>query len=114
MAYEIEQACVDCGQTFKDAPRRPRCRECDRHYWNWREPQKRRAGSAITNAVAGGHIPPAKLLLCVDCGGQAAHYDHRDYGKPYEIAPVCRSCNVRRGPAKFPIPYTPRVVERAA
>jgi hypothetical protein len=41
---------------------------------------------------------------CVDCGGVALEYDHRDYGRPVEVEPVCRSCNKRRGRAKWPQP----------
>jgi hypothetical protein len=38
-------------------------------------------------------------MQCVDCGAQARDYDHRDYNKPLEVNPVCRRCNLRRGPA---------------
>jgi hypothetical protein len=38
-------------------------------------------------------------MQCVDCGAQARDYDHRDYNKPLEVDPVCRRCNLRRGPA---------------
>ena len=33
---------------------------------------------------------------CVDCGKPAHSYDHRDYEKPLDVEPVCRSCNRRR------------------
>ena len=36
----------------------------------------------------------------VPCGGMAEQWDHRDYNKPLDVEPVCRSCNMRRGPAK--------------
>lgn len=51
-------------------------------------------------AVRAGRIKPARGLFCVDCGKQAAVYDHRDYSKPLDVEPVCRSCNAKRGPAK--------------
>lgn len=51
--------------------------------------------TAIRNNVL---IHPSKLS-CLDCGKQAAQYDHRDYNKPIKVEPVCRGCNLRRGPA---------------
>ena len=35
----------------------------------------------------------------MDCGKQAHEYDHRDYDKPLEVEPTCKSCNSKRGPA---------------
>jgi hypothetical protein len=37
--------------------------------------------------------------LCVDCGNRAAVYDHRNYGRPLDVVPVCRPCNAKRGKA---------------
>ena len=37
---------------------------------------------------------------CTDCGKRATVYDHRDYGRPLDVEPVCQSCNLKRGPAK--------------
>ena len=54
----------------------------------------------VSQAVGYGKILPAAKLKCVDCGSQAQQYDHRDYGKPLKVAPVCRKCNFKRGPAK--------------
>lgn len=54
----------------------------------------------VSQSVARGLIPPAAKLKCVDCGSQAQQYDHRDYGKPLKVKPVCRKCNSKRGPAK--------------
>ena len=36
---------------------------------------------------------------CVDCKKPADVYDHRDYGKPIDVVPVCKSCNRKRGEA---------------
>jgi hypothetical protein len=44
-------------------------------------------------------MPPATGQDCVDCGAPAVFYDHRDYDKPFDVVPVCRSCNIRRGTA---------------
>lgn len=57
---------------------------------------------AVVRAIRRGELPPAKECVCVDCGAQARHYDHRDYNKPLEVEPVCVRCNLLRGHA---IPY---------
>lgn len=58
-----------------------------------------RAVSKTTVRVRHGEILAAKFYSCIDCGNPAAHYDHRDYSKPKEVVPVCRLCNIKRGPA---------------
>lgn len=58
-----------------------------------------RAHYRTKKAVAAGVLPDPKTLYCVDCGAFATCYDHRDYSKPLDVQPVCRSCNVKRGPA---------------
>ncbi len=57
------------------------------------------AGSAARAAVRDGLLPPVGEQRCADCGGQAEQYDHRDYNKPLQVDPTCRSCNLSRGPA---------------
>ncbi len=59
-------------------------------------------------AVVRGELPNLKLLQvdCVDCGRRASAHDHRDYGKPLEVDPVCGSCNYKRGSAIFGLPDT--------
>ena len=59
--------------------------------------------NAVAKAVKDGVLAPVKTLNCVDCGSPAQCYDHRDYGKPLNVEPVCRKCNFRRGSA---IPLT--------
>lgn len=46
-----------------------------------------------------GKLDDAKQFPCVDCGRRAVEYDHRDYNRPDDVVPVCRSCNLQRGPA---------------
>lgn len=51
-----------------------------------------------------GYTARAKLgsaagRKCVDCGRPADRWDHRDYRKPLEVEPVCRSCNWYRARA---------------
>lgn len=59
------------------------------------------ARTAFCAAKRAGRILPAKRFKCVDCGKKARDWDHRDYKKPYDVEAVCRSCNQKRGPAKF-------------
>jgi len=58
------------------------------------------ACAAVARAIKAGNLTPAKEHLCVDCGKQARDYDHRDYGRPLHVEPVCRSCNKLRGPGR--------------
>lgn len=49
-------------------------------------------------AIASGKLPKLDgSVPCQDCGSPAEHYDHRDYKNPLDVAPVCRTCNFRRG-----------------
>jgi hypothetical protein len=58
------------------------------------------ARAAIAAEVRSGRMLPASAHECVDCGEAASDYDHRDYGKPLEVDPVCHPCNIKRGSAK--------------
>jgi hypothetical protein len=67
-----------------------------------REERKRIQGAAATilaRAIRHGQMKRPAEFLCTDCGGKADRYDHRDYTRPLQVDPVCRSCNARRGPA---------------
>lgn len=75
-----------------------------------------RAHGAVAAAIKHGLLPSLKSgeYACTDCGGVAHEYDHRDYGRPLDVQPVCRSCNRRRGTATWPRPVTfPRVAGSA-
>lgn len=61
---------------------------------------KARAALKLSSAILCGAMRQARNYYCVDCGKRAECYDHRDYAKPFEVAPVCKSCNSRRGSAK--------------
>lgn len=66
---------------------------------------KERAQGAVRRAVVAGKLPKVRggRLPCVDCRRVRAHcYDHRNYGKPLQVAPVCHSCNLSRGPGAIP------------
>lgn len=58
-----------------------------------------RAMAAVYAAIREGVLLHPTECKCVDCGAQAHQYDHRDYRRPLDVDPVCRSCNKRRGPA---------------
>jgi hypothetical protein len=68
-----------------------------------------KATQAIQNEIARGRMQKASAFACVDCGGQARDWDHRDYTKPLEVEPVCRSCNKKRGPG-HPYVGAPKVL----
>ena len=57
------------------------------------------AHRAVAQAIRAGELKRPAEFLCADCGVRASEYDHRDYSKPLEVAPVCRRCNHARGPA---------------
>lgn len=62
----------------------------------------------VRKAVDSGALPPATRLYCVDCGGFAFGYEHRDYTAPLKVQPICRPCNHKRGQA---YPLTPGAIE---
>lgn len=73
------------------------------------------AQTTVARARRQGILPDPKALRCVDCGGQAGEYDHRDYGQPLTVEAVCRGCNVRRGkaiPKRWGVGEWPAYVER--
>ena len=57
------------------------------------------AQGIVSVAVRDGRLPIAKLFRCADCAGPASEYEHRDYNRPLDVQPICRGCNLRRGPA---------------
>ncbi len=80
---------------------------------NWGPPRdadrfwRGKAHSMVASAIKRGVLPKLDgSIACVDCGRRAHEYDHRDYGRPLEVEPVCRCCNKARGTAKYPQPQT--------
>lgn len=55
----------------------------------------------VQYAVEKKRLPPPSTLLCADCGAQAEQYEHRDYNKPLDVEPICKSCNTKRGSATW-------------
>lgn len=89
--------CELCGARFevKRKPRISLCWRCRRRRWQLQSVCQ----TVVGKAVRQGRLPPARSLVCVDCGAAATDYDHRDYARPLAIEPTCRSCNLRRGAA---------------
>ena len=65
---------------------------------------QQRSHALVHAAIKRGLLPNLKAggYACADCGKTALEYDHRDYGRPFDVEPVCRSCNKRRGTAIWP------------
>lgn len=60
---------------------------------------KQLAAYAVKRAIKAGDLPRPDSFACVDCGELAIEYEHRDYSKPLDVEPICRGCNLKRGPA---------------
>jgi hypothetical protein len=58
------------------------------------------AMSRVHAAIRDGRLPSPRSLRCADCAGPAREYEHRDYNEPLRVDPICRRCNLLRGPAK--------------
>lgn len=107
----VTWTCAECReikrQRQREAAQRGAATRSKTHP-NWRRPTdqfwQHRAHSAVQAAIKRGLLPDLKSgeYACTDCGACAYEYDHRDYGRPLDVQPVCRSCNKRRGTAKWP------------
>lgn len=95
----MSRICPSCGD--QAAKYRTTCSGCARARFLFRKFASGQylAMREVYRARAAGELPPASSLACVDCGAQAAGYDHRDYNAPLAVEPVCRKCNSRRGAA---------------
>jgi hypothetical protein len=92
------RACKACSADISDRLRQAfLCIECLRAHMD--DPTKQAAHKAVADARRRGELPSPRELACMDCGGAAVDYDHREYAKPLQVEPVCRRCNLRRGPA---------------
>jgi DNA-directed RNA polymerase subunit RPC12/RpoP len=92
--------CLDCGSVAIAKPhatRRVRCENCIPGY----RKAQRRAQKFVEAARLVGRLPPPEDFDCVDCGTIAVEYEHRDYRDPLNVVPTCRSCNLKRGSAKW-------------
>lgn len=57
-----------------------------------------RAHRQIRKFIAAGSMVSHEGKSCADCGAPAVFYDIRNYSKPTEVVPICKSCNNLRGP----------------
>jgi hypothetical protein len=105
--------CLSCRRIKKDRQREAAMRGVATRAKNnvkWKKPfnaekfWQRRAHGAVQLAIRRGILPSLKAgeYACADCGAIALEYDHRDYGRPLDVQPVCRSCNHNRGTAIWP------------
>lgn len=98
MKRKATMTCVDCGADKREFHGlRQRCGPCDKNFWE----QVNAASHAVRCAIRAGALPKARTLMCVDCGGPALDWEHRDYSKPLAVEPTCRRCNQQRGPAAY-------------
>lgn len=97
--------CFRCGKEALIYNHRQWCDNCKKSP-EWQRYRISSLGHmAVSKAVRKGLLPKLDgSIVCVDCGAPAEVYDHREYAKPLEVDPVCRGCNVRRGPAKETAP----------
>lgn len=94
--------CIHCQTPTKMKHYTPlSCYKCSQKLYSDRNVRggQARAHLLVCKARKDGLLPDPSTLKCTDCDRAAEQYDHRDYGKPLEVDPVCRSCNILRGPA---------------
>src|SRR3990167_5820689 len=94
-----------CGKKFRTPFKKHhsgQCPDCIKKLIKLREKFSSPAALAVRKAIKEGKLPDLKLehIKCTDCQDRATTYDHREYKKPLEVDPVCKSCNAARGPAK--------------
>lgn len=113
MAKTRRSVCADCGISIEVpvyAGRPPqRCGSCfdARRLFLDVLSGRLAASQAVAYARRRGALADPKTLACSDCARPARCYDHRDYGKPLDVAPVCSPCNIKRSHAK---PLNPLIV----
>ena len=89
--------CAKCGAIGYRHFHALLCCDCAAERVRLRARTAYRAHHAVKKEVDAGRLPQVTTLLCVDCGKQAFCYDHRDYRRPLDVDPVCKSCDVKRG-----------------
>ena len=96
--YVSDSSCVRCT----DARARKVAPQYAARLAQWgKDTGAAKARAEVRRAIKRGNIPSLKdrKTKCTDCGLVATEYDHRDYNRRLDVAPVCRSCNLLRGPA---------------
>lgn len=92
----MKRACPVCGTMTRRDGNWIACFAC----FDAVIPVRNLARARLLSAQRRGEMPHPGTLPCADCARPAQCYDHRDYDRPLDVAPVCRSCNQKRGPAK--------------
>ena len=96
--YVSSHSCADCtfSRALKAVPK-----YADRLQRRENKLGSRQARQAVMIAIKRGALANLKKVetKCTDCGARATQYDHRDYNLPLQVEPVCRRCNLLRGPA---------------
>lgn len=87
--------CYNCSVDTRGHRKKSLCPACRKAHYR----AQSSACLAVRKAIAIGMLRAPSKLRCLDCGAQAENYDHRDYSKPLDVVPVCRGCNIKRGPA---------------
>jgi hypothetical protein len=97
-----KKICLGCGKKFwRAASVMDICVLCSYEREKVRVRVRYKSRLAVAKAVKNGDLPRPDKCKCVDCGKRAFCYDHRDYTKPLDVSPVCKSCDAKRG-AGFP------------
>ena len=60
-----------------------------------RQPNQRKAGTAINHAIRAGKLPRPDTLPCHNCRTKAEQYHHPNYEPEYwlDVIPLCRKCH---------------------
>ena len=83
---------------FKDAQRKygqsEKGKARDKRYCN-RYPNRRKARTAVNNAIFTGKMPHPDTSLCMNCFEQAQDYHHYSYEPEnwLKVFPVCKRCH---------------------
>lgn len=97
--------CIACGALVAGRTRQARmCIPCMRA--RYFDPVKLAAHREVGRARRAGTLADPRTLKCTDCSRPATEYDHREYRKPLDVEPVCRRCNLLRGPAIDALTWT--------
>lgn len=103
----MSRNCLQCGCDISERHYHAKyCLPCSAE--RQKNPAAVAAHRIVSDAIKRGELDHPRTLVCADCSKPATDYDHRDYSKPLDVQPVCRSCNKLRGPA---IGSLPRVVD---
>ncbi len=105
------QACPVCNGPWLRGSSAAMCNPCSRRAREKVIAITRVGHAAVAKAKKDGTLPELDgSVPCVDCGAPARDYDHRNYDNPLDVVPVCRRCNIRRGPAPALTSMTLRAV----